>query len=151
MYYICKFRTTWSIFDETGNSDQALGPDDIERVEKHFGALLEGSKILTGFQVVALTQNKRPPTVHSQQYLISKVYSKWVIYDGNTQTDRWLDNAEIAWIRRLLPDLASITNSALDLLVTAIQPAKLLQLSLGGPTPQTPKISDKSQSQGPKL
>jgi hypothetical protein len=150
MYYICKFRTIWSIFDETGNSDQALEADDIERVKKYFGALLEETKILTGLQIVALTQNKRLATVQSQQYLLSKVYSKWVIYDGNTQTDRWLDNGEIAWIRRLLPDLASITNSALDLLVTAIQPAKLLQLSLGGPTSPTPKTSDKSQNQGPK-
>jgi hypothetical protein len=131
MYYICKFRTTWSIFDETGQSDQNLESDDIDRIKKYFAGLLEEAKILTGLQISALASNKRLPVIEPQEFLISKVFSKWVIFDGNTQTDRWLDNAEIAWIKKLMPDLISPEGYTLNLLATSIQPGKLLQLSLG--------------------
>ncbi|WP_431217178.1 hypothetical protein ACQ86N_23145 [Puia sp. P3] len=132
MYYICKFRTTWSIFDETGQSDQTLESDDIDRIKKYFAGLLEEAKILTGLQISALASNKRLPVIESQQFLISKVFSKWVIFDGNTQTDRWLDSAEIAWVKKLVPDLLNSEGYSLNLLATTIQPTKLLQLSLGG-------------------
>jgi hypothetical protein len=151
MYYICKFRTNWSIFDETGHCDQTLEPEEIERVKTHFPALLEQHKILTGLQIVALPQTKRVAAVQPQQYLISKVYSKWVIYDGNAQTDRWLDLTEIAWIKKLLPDLVTTTGFAFDLLVTGIQPAKLLQLSLNAAPAPAQKIADKPPIPAVKL
>ena len=142
MYYICKFRTTWSIFDETGQSDQALESDDIDRIKKYFARLLEEAKILTGLQISALPSNKRFPVIEPQQFLICKVFSKWLIFDGSTQTDRWLDSAEVAWIKKLLPDLASPSDYTLNLLASSIQPSKLLQLSLGeGSAPATKTAS----------
>ncbi|WP_188930214.1 hypothetical protein [Puia dinghuensis] len=120
----------WSIFDDSGHSDQTLESDDIDRVKKYFGALLEDTKILTGLQIIALPPNKRPKALHAQEFLISKLFSKWVIFDGNTQTDRWLDAIEIAWIKKLIPDLINATGYNLDLLATPVQANKLLQLSL---------------------
>jgi len=143
MYYICKFRTSWSIFDETGQSDQTLEAEDIDRVKKYFAGLLEEAKILTGLQISALPTNKRLPVIEPQQFLICKLFSKWVIFDGNIQTDRWLDTAEIAWIKKLMPDLVSPAQNTINLLATTIQPAKLLQLSLGGSAAVPSKIIPK--------
>lgn len=131
MYYICKFRTNWSIFDDTGQSDQTLESDDIDKIRKYFAALLEEAKILTGLQISAIPSNKRLPVVEPQEFLISKIFSKWVIFDGSTQTDRWLDSAEIAWLKNLVPDLLNQDGYTHHLLATTIQPTKLLQLSLG--------------------
>lgn len=151
MYYICKFRTTWSIFDETGQSDQTLETDDIDRIKKYFAGLLEEAKILTGLQISALPSNKRLPVIEPQEFLISKVFSKWVIFDGKTQADCWLDSTEIAWIKRLIPDLLNPDGYTLNLLATTIQPTKLLQLSLGEdpahpnkPLPPSSKMSGTS-------
>ncbi|MBN8852754.1 MAG: hypothetical protein BGO55_03265 [Sphingobacteriales bacterium 50-39] len=131
MYYICKFRTNWSIFDDTGQSDQTLESGDIDKIKKYFAALLEESKILTGLQISAIPPNKRLPVVEPQEFLISKIFSKWVIFDGSTQTDRWLDIAEIAWLKKLVPELLNQGGYTHHLLATTIQPTKLLQLSLG--------------------
>jgi len=132
MYYICKFRSTWSLFDQNGKGDQVLESDEIVRIKQYFAGLLEDGKILTGLQIVPLPPNKRLPDLQPHQYLISKFFSKWMIFEGDTQTERWLDPAEIAWVKKLIPDVTAGANNVLHLLVSSVQPGKLLQLSLDG-------------------
>lgn len=131
MYYICKFRAIWTLFDDTGSIDLSLDNDEIERITRYFAGLFETGKILTGLQIVPIPPNKLNQSFGEGQYVICKTFSQWLIFDGSKQSDRSLDEDEIVWIKSLVPHLFLEAGNSFNLLITSIQGNKLLQLSLG--------------------
>jgi hypothetical protein len=59
MYYICKFSSSWSVYDGKRNVSRPLEKTEIECLENLFPELLKNeTKILTALQISSIQPNK---------------------------------------------------------------------------------------------
>jgi hypothetical protein len=59
MYYICKFSSSWSVYDGKRNIGRPLEKGEIECLENLFPELLKTeTKILTALQISSIQPNK---------------------------------------------------------------------------------------------
>ena len=129
MYYICKFRSKWLLFEDSAIDDIELKPEEIKRIMAFFPGILEDRLASAGLRIGIIPPNKVLQPVQPQQYLICQLFSLWLIHDGKKKADRLLTDEEIVWIKKLVPNLIAKPENALNLQVTAISTTKVLQLS----------------------
>jgi len=58
MYYICKFRDTWSLYDGVKGTDRIMKKDETEFLKTLFPSLLTETSILLALQITSISPNK---------------------------------------------------------------------------------------------